>query len=95
MIALDECVSPHVAMAQRNHVRLDWRVPYRTVERVRPTSWTCHCRATVYELCEGGGQGFIRRTVQLVGGHEVHETPRWPVGEVGVIWTALLSGRAR
>ncbi|GGK77868.1 hypothetical protein Ppa06_41940 [Planomonospora parontospora subsp. parontospora] len=80
MIVLeDKCFSPHVAMAQRDHIRLDWRMPYRTVERVRPVAWTCICRATVYELCQGGGQAFIRRTVQLDGAPEARETPRWLV----------------
>ncbi|GAA0408273.1 hypothetical protein GCM10009530_70790 [Microbispora corallina] len=27
-------------------------------------AWTCDCLATVYELCQVGGQGFIRRTLQ-------------------------------
>ncbi|MFD8557472.1 hypothetical protein ACWDOR_01765 [Streptosporangium canum] len=96
MIGLEgECVSPHVVMAQQNHVRLDWRRPYRTLERVRPVAWTCACRAVVYELCEGGGRAFIRRTTQLDGNRQVDESPRWPVNEARVIWTALLSGRAR
>ncbi len=96
MIALEgECLSPHVAMARRGHIRLDWRTPSRTLERIRPMAWTCVCRATVYELCQGGGQAFIRRTVQLDGTPEIHETPRWPANEARVIWAALLSGRAR
>ncbi|MFF5206352.1 hypothetical protein [Streptosporangium sp. NPDC000396] len=96
MTRLDEqCVSPHVGMAQHGHLRLDWRKPYRTPERVRPVAWTCACRATVYELCQGGGRAFLRRTVQLDGGHLVNETPRWPINEARVIWMALLAGRAR
>ncbi|WP_371781501.1 hypothetical protein [Streptosporangium subroseum] len=82
-------------MAQRDHLRLDWRAPYRALERIRPVAWTCACRATMYELCEGGGRGFIRRTVQLHGRPETHETPRWPINEARATWMALLSGRAR
>ncbi|MEV8638850.1 hypothetical protein AB0395_45065 [Streptosporangium sp. NPDC051023] len=89
------CLSPHVAMAQTGCTRLDWRQPYRALERVRSTAWTCGCRATAYELCEGGGQAFIRRVVQLDTGHEVHETPCWPIAEARTVWTALLTGRAR
>lgn len=97
MIALEECVSPHVAMLQRDHVRLVWRSPCRAVvlERVRPVAWTCWCRATVYELCVGGGRAFLRRTVQLDGKHEIHETSCMPISEARVTWTALLSGRTR
>ncbi|WP_433513403.1 hypothetical protein ACQP2T_59095 [Nonomuraea sp. CA-143628] len=58
-------------------------------------SWTCACRATVYELCEGGGQAFIRRTVQRDHKHEIHETSRWSLAEARVIWAGLLSGSAR
>ncbi|WTL69328.1 hypothetical protein OG339_15925 [Streptosporangium sp. NBC_01495] len=92
---LEECLSPHVAMAQRDHTRLQWRPPDRIADRVRPVSWTCVCRATIYELCQGGGQAFIRRTVQLDREHEIHETCRWSFPKARVIWAALLSGRAR
>ena len=33
VILLDECLSPHVAMPQRDHLRLDWREPYPALER--------------------------------------------------------------
>ncbi|MEV6859833.1 hypothetical protein AB0M44_02320 [Streptosporangium subroseum] len=97
MIVLDACLSPHVVMAQRDHTRLRWQKPYPlpALERVRPVAWTCFCRATVYERCEGGGRAFIRRTVQLDGGNEVLETHAWSINEARVIWTELLSGRAR
>jgi hypothetical protein len=95
VIALEECLSPHVAMVQRDHTRLEWWLPYRTVDRIRPVNWTCVCRATVYELCQGGGQAFIRRTIQLDRKHEIRETSRWSLAEARVVWTALLSGRAR
>ncbi|MEV0352943.1 hypothetical protein AB0H88_44920 [Nonomuraea sp. NPDC050680] len=58
-------------------------------------NWTCACRATVYELCEGGGQAFIRRTAQLDHKYKIHETSRWSLAEARAIWAALLSGRAR
>ncbi|MFI7052461.1 hypothetical protein ACIBLB_10440 [Streptosporangium canum] len=95
MTLVGECLSPHVAMAQRDHIRLEWRMPYRVLERTRQVSWTCCCRATVYELCEGGGQAFLRRTVQLDGKPTVHETSPCSISEARVIWAALLSGRAR
>ncbi|WP_326635588.1 hypothetical protein OG884_21715 [Streptosporangium sp. NBC_01755] len=96
VIGLDEaCVSPHLGMAQRDHVRLDWHGPCRTPVRVRPVAWTCVCQATVYEPCEGGGQGFIRRTRQLKGGHRVDESHRWSIAGSRATWAALLSGGAR
>ncbi len=95
MTRAEPCLSPYVGMAQRDHVRLEWRKPYRTPDRVRPMAWTCACRATFYELCAGGGQAFIRRTVQFDGNVTVHESPRWPVNEARTVWMALLSGGVR
>lgn len=95
MLLSDECLSPHVPTAQHGHTRLEWHKPYRALERARQVAWTCFCRATVYELCEGGGQAFLRRTVQLDGNPEVHETSPCSISEAGAIWTALLSGQAR
>lgn len=95
MTLANRCLSPHVAMAQRDRTRLDWRQPYPALERTRTVAWTCHCRATVYELCEGGGRALLRRTIQLGGRHKVHETSPLPISEVRAIWTALLFGRAR
>jgi hypothetical protein len=88
------CLSPHVPIAQSGCRRLEWLAP-RSGERVRVIAWTCECLATVYELCEAGGQGFIRRTVQRSGGNQVHESHRWQVAESRAMWTALLSGLAR
>ncbi|SFI85801.1 hypothetical protein SAMN05216275_105200 [Streptosporangium canum] len=95
MTVLEECLSPHVAMLQRDHVRLEWCAPYPVLERARSVAWTCFCRATVYELYEGAGRAFVRRTVQLDGGHEIHETAIRSIHETRAIWTGLLSGRAR
>jgi hypothetical protein len=95
MLSLDDCVSPHVAMAQRDHVRLEWREPYPVLDRARPVAWTCTCRALVYELCAGAGQGFIRKTVQDERGHRIQHTRLWPIKEAWAVWAGVLSGRAR
>jgi hypothetical protein len=95
MSVQQECVSPHVAMAQNGHARLDWSAPHHTIERARPVAWTCPCRATVYELCQGGGRAFIRRTVQLDGAPVMHETPCWSIGWTQLVWANLLCGGAR
>ncbi|MFJ2030545.1 hypothetical protein [Streptosporangium sp. NPDC087985] len=94
MTAVEECLSPHVAMLQRDPVRLVWRAPCRSLLRVRPVAWTCFCRATVYELCIGGGRAFLRRTVQLRGTPQVHETALMSISQAQATWTAVLSGRA-
>ncbi|MEV4164460.1 hypothetical protein [Nonomuraea dietziae] len=95
MIELDDCLSPHVAMPQRNRVLVAWRLPCAGLERVRTLLWTCACRATVYELCAGGGQAFIRRTTQLEGEFNVHETPPMSISEARALWADLLCGVAR
>ncbi|MDP9866037.1 MULTISPECIES: hypothetical protein [Streptosporangium] len=89
------CLSPHVVMPLRDHMRLVWHAPYKGVTRLRVNAWTCHCRATMYELCHAGGQAFIRRTLQLDDNRQVHETYRWPIREADDVWRALLSGKAR
>lgn len=95
MISLDECLSPHVAMPQRNHDQVEWLTPYPVLELARPVEWTCPCRATVYELWASGGQAFIRRTVQLEGHPKVHESRVMPMREARVTWMNILTGRAR
>ncbi|WP_051864222.1 hypothetical protein [Streptosporangium roseum] len=95
MTVPEECLSSHVAMLQHDHVRLEWRTPYPALERARAVARTCFCRATVYELYEGAGRAFIRRTVRLDGGHEVHETAVRSIHGARAIRTGPLSGRAR
>ncbi|MBB6345162.1 hypothetical protein FHU36_001671 [Nonomuraea muscovyensis] len=93
--ALDRCLSPHVAMPQSSHVRLEWYPSGLRLHRTRVIAWTCHCRATVYELCSGGGQAFVRRILQLEDGHEIQETAPSPLKEDWALWMALLSEAAR
>ncbi|MEO3805478.1 hypothetical protein [Nonomuraea sp. B1E8] len=95
MTAGEGCLSPHVPMTQRDHVRLTWLEPCAAVKRPRVVAWTCACRAVFYELCEGGGQTRIRRTLQAETGDVVHETHQCSTVEARAIWAALLSGRAR
>ncbi|MBB5778137.1 hypothetical protein HD596_004893 [Nonomuraea jabiensis] len=95
MRADEGCLSPHVPMARRGHVRLTWLEPHGALDRVRVVAWTCTCRAVFYELCEGGGQTLIRRTLQTEAGDVVHETYQGSIIEARAVWTALLSGQAR
>lgn len=90
-----ECPAPHVALARRGHAVLNRSAPHHAIERARPPAWTCACRATVYELCQGGGRAFIRKTVRLDGGPVACETPYRPIGPARSAWADLLSGGAR
>lgn len=94
MPAVSHCLSPHVARPQHSCERLVWRAPCRSLVRVRPVAWTCSCRATVYELCVGGGRAFLRRTVQLDGAPHIQETTPVSIAEAQATWTAVLSGHA-
>jgi hypothetical protein len=89
------CVSPHVPALRTDHMRLVWHTPFQGEGRVRVIAWTCHCRATVYELCHASGIAYLRRTVQLEGAPEVHETYRWTFSVAEGVWVALLQGRVR
>ncbi|WP_406319586.1 hypothetical protein OHA77_19885 [Streptosporangium sp. NBC_01639] len=82
-------------MPLRDHMRLVWRAPYKGVMRLRVVTWTCDCRSTLYELCQAGGQAFIRRTLRHKDATQVHETYRWSIREADDVWRALLSGEAR
>ncbi|GLX03311.1 hypothetical protein Misp03_02380 [Microbispora sp. NBRC 16548] len=95
MIASDECLAPHVPLAQRGHIKLAWHEPFCGSGRARILAWTCDCRATIYELCQAGGQAFIRSTLQSEPEYEMKETYRWPLREARDVWAALLSGEAR
>lgn len=95
MITDEQCLSPHVAPPHKNCMRLRWHLPFKGVDRVRVLLWTCPCKAVVYELCQAGGQVFIRRTLQHEDGSAVHETFRWSLSEACKVWSALLTGQAR
>ncbi|KAB8185810.1 hypothetical protein [Microbispora catharanthi] len=89
------CVSPHVPdRRQPGGKKLAWFGPSDGA-RVRVLAWTCDCLATVYELCQAGGQGFIRRTLQNEDAPEIRETHRWPIARAREVWAALLTGMAR
>ncbi|MEU6781018.1 hypothetical protein ABZ912_17600 [Nonomuraea angiospora] len=47
---------------------------------------------TFYELCQSGGQYFIRRTRRLHQGTMIHETLWNTQASALAIWTSLLCG---
>ncbi|MEU6715470.1 hypothetical protein ABZ897_28735 [Nonomuraea sp. NPDC046802] len=64
--------SLHPQPLKPGHTKLTWYEPAHRVQRIRIVLHTCECRHTVYELCTGAGQAFIRRTDRENG--TVHET---------------------
>ncbi|GAA4599098.1 hypothetical protein GCM10023194_78240 [Planotetraspora phitsanulokensis] len=90
---MTDCLAPHVPVPQSGYVRLTWLDPRGDV-RCRVVAWTCDCKALIYELCELGGLGFIRRTVQG-DTITVTETHRMPIWQVRQLWAAVLVGMAR
>lgn len=89
-----ECLSPHLPRLLPDGRRLPWIYPWGA-RNTRVITWTCDCMAMVYELCQAGGQGFIRRTLQDESRPEVRETHRWQLHEAHEIWALMLTGRAR
>ncbi|GAB1821087.1 hypothetical protein HerbRD11066_42510 [Herbidospora sp. RD11066] len=89
-LLMNECLSPHPGRAQEDQRELMWRAPVGD-RPPRVIEWTCDCLPTVYELCESGGQAYLRRTSR----GKVEETPRVNVNEGRAIWSDLLAGRAQ
>jgi hypothetical protein len=58
-------------------------------------AWTCECGSPFYELCQVGGQRFIRRTRNGPDKRIVDEPDRWNAGQADAQWTALLLGLVR
>ena len=72
-----------------------WNVPHDTGREVRVLAWTCECGNPFYELCQAGGQRFIRRTRNGPGKGIVDESDRWPAKQADAQWKALLLGLLR
>ncbi|MEU0564758.1 hypothetical protein ABZ297_05060 [Nonomuraea sp. NPDC005983] len=85
----------HFAPPQPGHVEVDWGVPVSRCNRVRVREHTCECDSVLFELCQAGGQLFIRRTLRDSGGVTVHESG-WLVSAAAMeLWRRLLRGEAR
>lgn len=91
--ALDrDCIGIHLPTPTEGHTRIDWAPMRSGSERVRVQDYTCDCRLTFYELCQVGGQLFIRRTRRLREHQVVDESPRASMTKAIALWTRLLSG---
>ncbi|WP_327088368.1 hypothetical protein OIE66_39620 [Nonomuraea sp. NBC_01738] len=93
-MALHACFSPHPARPVPGCRRLTW-LPVRGDERCRVVEWTCDCIAVFYELCQAGGQFYIRKTVNDDTAREITESHRTTHVEAREVWAAILTGRLR
>lgn len=71
--------------------RIRWYPMRPTGEHVRVQAYTCACRPTSYELCQIGGQCFIRRTRRTRKGVYVDESLRSSVTRTSLLWAILLA----
>lgn len=83
---------PHIRPLLADPVKLAWYEPTQLAQHVRVTAHTCHCRATTYELCAAGGQGFIRRMDRER--RTVHETARTLTAVARRTFEQILNGEA-
>ncbi|WP_433214852.1 hypothetical protein [Microtetraspora malaysiensis] len=84
-----------MAPLQATHEKLAWRAPTARAARVRVRLHTCECKATLYELCQGGGLMFVRWTVRRADGHVVRETEWLRAALMERLWQRILLGEAR
>ncbi len=89
------CISPHPSPAQSHAERLTWNAPRDHGRDVRVVAWTCECSSPFYELCQAGGQRFIRRTRNEPDKRIVDESDRWNARQANAQWNALLLGLLR
>jgi len=90
----EECLSVHLPPANPDYKKLQW-TPIRPMGRsVRVRDYTCSYQSITYELCEYGGESFIRRTRRHENAVFVDETARGRRAVTLAIWRQLLSGEA-
>ncbi|MEO3875328.1 hypothetical protein ABGB18_41645 [Nonomuraea sp. B12E4] len=76
-------------------VLVSWTPVERYPGPARVRGYTCECLPVVFENCQAGGQGFIRRHDRTVVPWVVAETPRVKVSEAESLWRRLMNGEAR
>lgn len=88
-------IAVHVADPQPDHAVIRWDPASPHAVRVRVREYTCACMPTFYELCQSGGQFFIRRTRRLRQKMVIHESLWTTHASALATWTDLLNGAAR
>jgi hypothetical protein len=76
-------------------MRIEWSLALPQGDRVRVRAHTCDCQASFYELCQSGGQRFIRRTTRCDGRVVITESERGAAVHIDALWAKLLKGAAR
>ncbi|MBG0819597.1 hypothetical protein HS048_02335 [Planomonospora sp. ID91781] len=90
----DRYHSLHVAPPQAGYESVAWWPAAPRADRIRIREHTCDCRTLSYELCQGGGLMFIRRTYRS-GGVLIEESDWMPTAQAEQLWKRLLLGEVR
>ncbi|MEV0384207.1 hypothetical protein [Nonomuraea sp. NPDC050643] len=83
--------SPHVPVPGPGCEKLTWEPLGPGGMKARVRDYTCDCQPTYYELCQSGGQHFIRRTRRIGDEVVVDECARGRHTKTIVIWGKLLA----
>ncbi|MEV4568387.1 hypothetical protein AB0K12_31850 [Nonomuraea sp. NPDC049419] len=91
----DRCLSTHLPPANPDYKKLAW-TPIRPMgHSIRVRDFTCPYQSISYELCDYGGESFIRRTRRHGDAFFVDEAARGRRAVTTAIWEQLRSGDAR
>lgn len=91
----EHCIGIHLPEPCPGRTAIRWYPTTSPYERVRVRAYTCHCQPTIYELCQIGGQRFIRRTRTNHRIPIAEETFRGSALRTLLLWNGLLTGNAR
>ncbi|SDL87611.1 hypothetical protein [Nonomuraea jiangxiensis] len=86
----DRFHSIHVPEPNPDYPPLRWEPLRPHGDRARVRDYTCSCQPTYYELCQIGGEYFIRRTRIVDGETVVDETARGRRAQTMIVWANLL-----
>ncbi|TDD18619.1 hypothetical protein [Nonomuraea diastatica] len=94
MPADDRFHSAHVPEPGPGFARLTWDPVWAAGNRIRVCDYTCDCVPTFYELCQAGGQYFIRRTRRVGGEVLVDQCALGGRAQTLLVWIKVLTGVA-
>ncbi|NBE97475.1 hypothetical protein FE391_29610 [Nonomuraea sp. KC401] len=94
MPADDRFHSAHVPELCPGFIRLTWDPVWAVEKRIRVCDYTCDCVPTFYELCQAGGQYFIRRTRRVGGEVLVDQSALGGRAQTFLVWIKVLTGVA-
>ncbi|MFI7109128.1 hypothetical protein ACIBK9_22660 [Nonomuraea sp. NPDC050227] len=91
----EPCIGIHLPEPRPGRTAIRWYPTRSPYERVRVRAYTCHCEPMIYELCQIGGQRFIRRARKNGSIPILEETSRGSALRTQLLWDCLLAGNAR